>query len=87
MLTSNRVHIFRIDGIQCHNIGVFSNVVVQKTRNVSRKTSHWPNSYCSVYERCDMKFCRDVYGERLHLFTRFEPDSVRKTEVTADSTI
>ena len=35
----------------------------------------------------DMKFCRDVYGERLHLFTRFEPDSVRKTEVTADSTI
>ena len=54
MWTSNRVHIFRIDGIQCHNIGVFSNVVVQKTRNVSRKTSHWPNSYCSVYERCDM---------------------------------
>ena len=37
MWTSNRVHIFRIDGIQCHNIGVFSNVVVQKTRNVSRK--------------------------------------------------
>ena len=56
MWTSNRVHIFRIDGIQCHNFGVFSNVVVQKTRNVSRKTSHWPNSYCSVYERCDMKF-------------------------------
>ena len=35
----------------------------------------------------DMKFCRDVYGERLHLSTRFEPDRVRKTEVTADSTI
>ena len=35
----------------------------------------------------DMKFCRDVYGERLRLPTRFEPDSVRKTEVTADSTI
>ena len=35
----------------------------------------------------DAKFCRDVYGERLHLSTRFEPDSVRKTEVTADSTI
>ena len=34
-----------------------------------------------------MKFCRDVYGERLHLSTRFQPDSVRKTEVTADSTI
>ena len=35
----------------------------------------------------DMKFCGDVYGERLHLSTRFQPDSVRKTEVTADSTI
>ena len=56
MWTSNRVHIFRIDGIQCHNIGVFSNVVVQKTRNVSRKTSHWPNSYCSVYERCQVRY-------------------------------
>ena len=56
MWTSNRVHIFRIDGIQCHNIGVCSNVVVQKTRNVSRKTSHWPNSYCSVYERCQVRY-------------------------------
>ena len=56
MWTSNRGHIFRIDGIQCHNIGVCSNVVVQKTRNVSRKTSHWPNSYCSVYERCQVRY-------------------------------
>ena len=39
MWTSNRGHIFRVDGIQCHNIGVCSNVVVQKTRNVSRKIS------------------------------------------------
>ena len=23
MWTSNRCHIFRVDGIQCHNIGVF----------------------------------------------------------------
>ena len=56
MWTSNRGHIFRVDGIQCHNIGVCSNVVVQKTRNVSRKTSHWPNSYCSVYERCQVRY-------------------------------
>ena len=35
----------------------------------------------------DMTFCRDVYGERLRLPTRFEPDIVRKTEVTTDSTI
>ena len=40
MWTSNRGHIFRVDGIQCHNIGVFSNsnVVMQKKRIVSRKT-------------------------------------------------
>ena len=83
MWTSNRGHIFRVDGIQCHNIGVCSNVVVQKTRNVSR---YWPNSYCSN-ERCQVRIlltmkyidCRDVYGERLRLPTRFEPDSVRKT--------
>ena len=55
MWTSNRVHIFRIDGIQCHNIGLFS------------------NGFAETYT--------------LHLSTRFEPDSVRKTEVTADSTI
>ena len=35
----------------------------------------------------EMTFCRDVYWERLRLPTRFEPYSVRKTEVTADSTI
>ena len=62
MWTSNRGHIFRVDGIQCHNIGVCSNVVVQKTRNVSRKTSHWPNSYCSVYERCDINFAETYTG-------------------------
>ena len=35
----------------------------------------------------EMKFGRDVYGERMHLPTRLEPDSIRTTEVTADSTI
>ena len=35
----------------------------------------------------EMTFCGDVYWERLHLSTRFEPDSIRKTEVTTDSTI
>ena len=35
----------------------------------------------------EMKFGRDVYGERMHLPTRFEPDGIRTTEVTADSTI
>ena len=35
----------------------------------------------------EMTFCGDVYWERLRLPTRFEPDSIRKTEVTTDSTI
>ena len=35
----------------------------------------------------EMKFCRDVHWERLRLPTRLEPDSIRTTEVTADSTI
>ena len=55
MWTSNRGHIFRVDGIQCHNIGLFSNGF-------------------------------GILGA-VHLSTRFQPDSVRKTEVTADSTI
>ena len=35
----------------------------------------------------EMKFCRDVYWERLRLPTRLEPGCIRTTEVTADSTI
>ena len=35
----------------------------------------------------EMTFCRDVYWERMLLPTRFEADSIGKTEVTADSTI
>ena len=32
-------------------------------------------------------FCTGVFRERLHLQTTFKLDNVRKTEVTADSTI
>ena len=35
----------------------------------------------------EMKFCRDVHWERMLLPTRCEAGSIRKTEVTADSTI
>ena len=35
----------------------------------------------------EMIFCRDVYGERLYLATRFEPGIIRNTEVIADRTI
>ena len=98
MWTSNRGHIFRVDCIHCHNIGVFSNVVMQKKRNVSRKTlvgqrviapyMKDANNHILFTMKCiEMKFGRDVYGERMHRPTRFEPDSIRKAEVTTDSTI
>ena len=35
----------------------------------------------------EMNFCRDVYGVRLYLLTRFEPCIARNTEVIADRTI
>ena len=35
----------------------------------------------------EMKVCMDVCGLRLHLVTRFETGTVRKTEVMADRTI
>ncbi len=35
----------------------------------------------------EIKFCTVVYGVRLHLLTRFETGTVRKTEVMADRTI
>ncbi len=35
----------------------------------------------------EMKVCMDVYGLRWHRLTRFEPGTVRKTDVMADRTI
>ncbi len=35
----------------------------------------------------EMKVCMDVYGRRWLRLTRFEPGTVRKTEVMADRTI
>ena len=35
----------------------------------------------------EMNVCRDVYGVRLYLPTRFEPGIGRNTEVIADRTI
>ena len=35
----------------------------------------------------EINFCRDVYGVRLYLPTRFEPGIARNTEVIADRTI
>ena len=35
----------------------------------------------------EMKVCKNVYGLRWHLVTRFETGTARKTEVMADRTI
>ncbi len=35
----------------------------------------------------EMKVCMDVYGRRWHRLTRFEPGTLRNTEVIADRTI
>ena len=35
----------------------------------------------------EVTFGTDVYGEIRHLLKRIEPDSVRNTEVTAESTL
>ena len=35
----------------------------------------------------EMIYCRDVYGERLYLRTRFGPSITRNTEIISDLTI
>ena len=47
MWTSNRGHIFRVDGIQCHNIGLFSNGFAE-TYTGSGCNLSWPNSYVAA---------------------------------------
>ena len=46
---SNRGHVFRVSGIRLHPTGVFSNLLMQKKRHDSRKTSYWSNSDFSVH--------------------------------------
>ena len=82
MWISNRSHVFCVRGIRLHSTGVFSNVLMKKKRQGNRKTSDWSKSDCS-----GRGFCRDVYGVRLYLPTRFEPGIARNTEVIADRTI
>ena len=44
------------------------------------------NDILFTMKAIEMKLFREVYGMRLHLMTKFEQSSVRKTEVTADRT-
>ena len=45
------------------------------------------NDILFTMKAIEMKICVVVYGVRLHLVTRFETGTVRKTEVMADRTI
>ena len=45
------------------------------------------NDILCTMKAIEMNICRDVYGVRLYLPTRFEPGTVRNTEVIADHTI
>ena len=58
MWISNRGHDFRDGGIILHPSGVFSNVLMQNKRHVSRKTSDWSKSYCSVHGRYRQRYLR-----------------------------
>ena len=45
------------------------------------------NDILCTMKGIEMNICRDVYGVRLYLPTRFEPCIARNTEVIADRTI
>ena len=62
MWISNRGHVFLVGGIRLHPNGVFSNVLMQKKRHGSRKTSDFSKSDCFVFERCRQRY--HVYYER-----------------------
>ena len=98
MWISNRGHVFCVRGIRLHPTGVFSNVLMKKKRHGNRKTSEWSKVIVPYVEDTnsdilftikgiEMDFCRDAYGVRLYLPTRFEPGITRNTEVIADRTI
>ena len=62
MWISNRGHVFLVGGIRLHPTGVFSNVLIQKKRHGSRKTSDFSKRHCFVFERCRHRY--HVYYER-----------------------
>ena len=71
-----------------HPTGVFSNVLMQKKRHESRTTSDQKvivymidgdNDIMFTIKVFEMKFCMDVYVERRHCLTIFEPGIIRNT--------
>ena len=61
MWISNGGHVFRDGGIILHPSGVFSNVLMQKNRHGSRKTSDLSKSDCSLHDICLQRYL--VYYE------------------------
>ncbi len=59
---------------------IFQKVIVSYLKDAD-------NDILFTMKAIEMKICVVVYGVRLHLVTRFETGTVRKTEVMADRTI
>ena len=87
----------RVGGIRLHPNGVFSNVLMQNKRHGSRKhlicqkvivpyMKDADNDILFTMKAIEMTFCTVVQGVRLHLLTRFETGTVRKSDVMADRT-
>ena len=58
MWISNCCHVIRVGGIILHPTSVFSNVLMQKKRHDSQKTSDWSNSDCSVHGKYRQRYIR-----------------------------
>ena len=87
-----------VRGIRLHPTVVFSNVLMKKKRQSNRKhlsgqkvivpyVEDTNSDILFTIKGIEMNFCRDAYGVRLYLPTRFEPGIARNTEVIADRTI
>ena len=98
MWISNRGHVFCVRGIRLHPTGVFSNVLMKRSDRVIEKhligqkvivpyVEDTNSDILFTIKGIEMNFCRDAYGVRLYLPTRFEPGVARNTEVIADRTI
>ena len=75
MWISNRGHVLCVRGIRLHPTGVFSNVLMQKRRHDSRKTSYWSNSDCSVQGRYRQRYPRVRVFNNFGINVGIEPSS------------
>ena len=71
----NRGHVLCVRDIRLHPTGVFSNVLMQKKRLDSRKTSYWSISDCSVHERYRQRYPRVRVFNNFVINVGVEPSS------------